>query len=158
MNQEIERKFIVVGDGWRALSEPGIAVEQGYLSASSDGATVRVRLAGEKGWITIKGPTEGISRPELEYEIPSDDAVYLLRNLCLGRIVSKTRYRLGQKGLVWEIDEFSGKNKGLVLAEIELTHEDQAFDKPDWLGKEVSFDSRYFNSALAKNPFSQWEF
>lgn len=158
MKQEIERKFIVTGDGWRAQVDEGTVYEQGYLASSSDAATVRVRLAGEKGILTIKGPSEGISRAEFEYEIPKEEAVYMLRNLCAGRVVSKTRYRLGQSGLVWEIDEFSGANQGLVLAEIELEHEAQNVELPDWLGEEVSLDHRYYNSSLAQTPFSQKDF
>jgi len=157
MKIEIERKFLVAGDGWRAAAGDGVRYEQGYISSGPEKITVRVRLAGERGFLTLKGLTEGISRPEMEYEIPCEEAEYMLRNFCGGRVVSKTRYRLEVNGLCWEIDEFSGKNEGLLLAEIELEIEDQPFEKPNWLGEEVSHDFRYFNVELAQNPFSEWE-
>jgi CYTH domain-containing protein len=151
MKQEIERKFLVTGDGWRAAAGEGSLCCQGYLS-SGEGATVRVRLLGKKAFLTIKGPTQGISRPEMEYEIPVPDAEYMIENLCGGRMISKVRYILNYSGLRWEIDEFHGRHQGLVLAEIELEREDQPFGKPDWLGQEVSHDPLYRNSALARNP------
>jgi adenylate cyclase len=157
MKQEIERKFLVTGDLWRGAAGNGISCRQGYLSSGSSSATIRVRLFGERGFLTIKSPTKGISRQELEYEIPAADADYMLSSLCEGRLVEKTRYILVQNGLRWEIDEFSGGNAGLVLAEIELEREDQPFEKPEWLGKEVSFDPRYFNAVLAVNPFKTWQ-
>jgi CYTH domain-containing protein len=156
MKMEIERKFLVVGDEWRAAADAGRLCEQGYITSGPSGATVRVRRIGEKGFLTIKGPGDGISRPELEYEIPVDEAEYLLKNFCGGRIVSKTRYLIQSEGLVWEIDDFSEKNRGLVLAEIELETAEQVFKKPGWLGQEVSHDPRYFNAALAATPFCQW--
>ncbi|MDD3276586.1 MAG: CYTH domain-containing protein [Kiritimatiellales bacterium] len=156
MTQEIERKFLVTGNGWRTIAEPGISCRQGYISTGGASATVRVRLLGRQGFLTIKGPTKSISRSEMEYEIPAADAEYLLEHLCDGRIVSKTRYILMYKGLRWEIDEFSGDNQGLIMAEIELDREDQPFEKPEWVEREVSFDPRYFNSALARNPFGKW--
>ena len=152
MKQEIERKFLVVGEEWRRAATPGISCRQGYLTDGSIGATVRVRLLGGKGLLTVKGPTTGISRPEMEYDIPSADAEYMMKSLCGGRVISKTRYVLIHNGQCWEIDEFSGENQGLVLAEIELEREDQSFEKPDWLGEEVSFDPRYRNAELARNP------
>ena len=153
MKTEIERKFLVSGDGWRDQAGAGLPCRQGYISSGPDQVTVRVRRIGEQGFLTLKGATEGISRPELEYEIPVDEADYMLQNFCADRIVSKTRYVLEIKGLQWEVDEFSGLNKGLILAEIELESEDQPFERPDWLGEEVSQDSRYFNAALAVNPY-----
>lgn len=156
MKQEIERKFLVNGEGWRKTAGPGTLCCQGYLASGNDGATVRVRLFGKKGFLTIKGPTQGISRPELEYEIPVADADYMLTHLCRGGVLSKVRYILNLNGLRWEVDEFSEGNSGLTVAEIELEREDQPFEKPDWLGQEVSHDPRYRNSALARNPFKSW--
>jgi CYTH domain-containing protein len=152
MKQEIERKFLVMGDGWRKAAAAGLLCCQGYLASGGDGATVRVRLLGEKGFLTIKGPTQGISRPEMEYEIPVPDAEYMLENLCGDRMISKMRYILDYNGLRWEIDEFHGRNQGLILAEIELESENQPFETPDWLGKEVSHDPRYRNAELARRP------
>jgi len=156
MRQEIERKFLVVGNGWRNAAGAGKICCQGYITAAPVGATVRVRLFGEQGFLTIKGPTRGISRPECEYEIPAADAEYMIENLCGNRLVSKKRYTFEISGMIWEVDEFSGSNEGLIVAEIELESEDQPFGKPEWLGAEVTFDSRYTNTALALHPFAQW--
>ncbi len=156
MKIEIERKFLVNGDGWRVMVEKGLPCRQGYISSGSTDVTVRVRRIGDQGFLTLKGATRGISRPEMEYEIPVDDAEYMLQNLCGDRIVSKTRYILEVNDLQWEIDEFDGRNTGLIMAEIELECEDQPFDRPGWLGEEVSHDFRYFNAALASAPFSAW--
>lgn len=157
MKQEIERKFLVNNDGWRAVAGSGISCRQGYITAGSSGATVRIRLLGDQGFLTIKGPSQGISRLEMEYEIPASDAEYMLSHLCNGGIVSKVRYILIHHGMRWEIDEFSGDNEGLTVAEIELEREDQFFDKPGWLGEEVSLDRRYTNAALARHPFFVWQ-
>jgi len=157
MKIEIERKFLVAGDRWRISADSGLLCEQGYISSGPDQITVRVRRIGDQGFLTLKGPTEGISRPEMEYEIPVDEAAFMLKNFCGGRIVSKTRYLAQIDGFTWEIDEFSGENRGLFLAEIELESEEQPFGKPDWLGEEVSHDSRYFNAALASFPFISWK-
>lgn len=150
MKQEIERKFLVTGDAWRSLARTGLACRQGYLSSSTD-ATVRVRLIGGKGFLTIKGRTKGISRAEMEYEIPATDAEYMLDHLCGTRIVSKTRYVLNINGLKWEVDEFHGAHLGLVLVEIELEYEDQPIDLPEWVGEEVSCDYHYTNVFLASH-------
>lgn len=158
MNMEIERKFLVVGDSWRQMAGDGLYCEQGYLSAAPDGATVRVRRMGGRGFLTVKGSTRGVSRIEMEYEIPGEDARAMLENLCGGRTVQKTRYRMHTCGMIWEIDEFFAANEGLVLAEVELENENQSFEAPTWLGQEVSHDPRYFNAALAENPFSRWVF
>jgi CYTH domain-containing protein len=157
MKQEIERKFLVTGAGWRKAAGEGVLCCQGYLaSAAGDGPTVRIRLMGQKAFLTIKGPTRGISRPEMEYEVPVPDAEYMLENLCGDRMISKVRYTLDYNGLRWEIDEFHGRNQGLILAEIELECENQPFEKPEWLGEEVSMDHRYSNSSLARHPFCRW--
>lgn len=156
MNTEIERKFLVVGDAWRACADEGLACEQGYI-ATAGGATVRARLIGGKGVLTLKGRTVGISRAELEYEIPAEEATYMLRNFCGERTVSKRRYLYRVEGICWEIDVFDGANAGLVLAEIELDDEAQTFNRPAWLGEEVSSDPRYYNSSLSMNPYSGWD-
>lgn len=154
MGIEIERKFLVRHDGWRNLAE-GLLYRQGYLTRSP-GCTVRVRIAGEQGYLTIKGATAGISRAEYEYGIPLADATELLE-LCQPPLIEKTRYRIpAAAGLVWEVDEFGGENQGLIVAEIELTDVEQQIELPDWIGSEVSNDSRYFNANLAKQPFSRW--
>ncbi|NOU35799.1 MAG: CYTH domain-containing protein [Kiritimatiellaceae bacterium] len=156
MKQEIERKFLVTGYGWRKTAGDGLSCRQGYITSAPDGATVRVRLLGGKGFLTIKGATQGISRPELEYEIPVAEAEYMIQNLCGGRQIEKRRYTLRIDQVVWEIDEFSGPNAGLILAEIELESENQSFEKPEWLGEEVSHDHRYTNAALARCPIARW--
>lgn len=152
---EIERKFLLKNQQWRDVAGEGCLIRQGYLSDQPE-RTVRVRLSGEQAWLTIKGKTQGIARLELEYPIPVIEAMQLLDQLCLTPLIEKYRYRILQGTLVWEIDEFLGENAGLVVAEIELTAADQHFDRPDWLGDEVSDDSRYFNSALIRQPFSSW--
>ncbi len=157
MKTEIERKFLIVGDRWRTAADAGQHYEQGYILSDPENVTVRIRIAGRQGFLTLKGPTSGISRSEMEYEIPVDEAEAMLENFCGDRVVSKMRYLLKFNGLTWEIDEFSGKNKGLILAEIELETENQPFEIPDWLGEEVSYDPRYFNAALARRPFSEWK-
>ena len=154
MGKEIERKFLVCDEGYRCA--PGEEYRQGYLS-SAQARVVRVRTAGGKGFLTIKGPTVGVTRSEFEYEIPCDDANALLDGLCERPLIEKTRYRVPCAGLTWEVDEFHGDNAGLVVAEVELTGEDQAFEKPSWVGEEVSGDPRYFNSNLFKNPYRNWK-
>lgn len=156
MQQEIERKFLVSGDSWRASAGHGAVCCQGYITSGMSKAVVRIRLVDGRGFLTIKGPAVCISRPEFEYEIPDADAAYMIENFCSGGLVFKTRYTLEACGHRWEIDEFSGLNDGLIIAEIELEFEDQSFEKPVWLGPEVSFDSRYTNASLARNPFSRW--
>ena len=157
MRAEIERKFLVSGDGWREAAGDGVPCCPGYISSDPAGATVRVRLLGGRGYLTVKGPAQGFSRPELEYEIPAADAEYMIENLCGGRVISKRRHTLESGGMHWEIDEFLGTNEGLVLAEIELEREDQPFRRPDWLGREVSHEGCYTNAALAGQPFREWK-
>ena len=154
MAVEIERKFLVADDRWRE-NVMGILFRQGYLSVEPN-RTVRVRLEGEIGKLTIKGRTEGISRSEYEYQIPQQDATELLDNLCLRPLIEKTRYRVQHEGLIWEIDEFYGANEGLIMAEIELESEEAEVPLPDWVGREVSGNPRYYNSSLVKEPFSEW--
>jgi CYTH domain-containing protein len=154
MATEIERKFLVRGDEWRQLAT-GVIYRQGYIASSKD-CTVRVRVAGNQGYLTIKGDTQGISRAEYEYAIPLIDATELLNSLCQQPLIEKTRYRVPWHGVVWEVDEFAGENQGLTIAEVELTDPEQLLDLPDWIGEEVSNDPRYFNANLARHPFSRW--
>jgi len=156
MALEIERKFLVVNDVWRAhpSSDGGVRYTQGYLSRDKT-RTVRVRVAGVQGWLTIKGLSTGATRAEFEYPIPLADAQALL-TLCDTPLIDKTRHTLTHAGTEWEVDEFHGDNAGLVVAEVELATEDQPFERPDWLGEEVTHDARYFNSALIANPFARW--
>lgn len=154
MGQEIERKFLVVGDAWRETAQ-GEVICQGYIP-TQDARTVRVRRVGDRAYLTLKGPAVGLVRPEFEYPIPVDDAQTILDTLCQPPLIEKTRYRLPQGDIVWEIDEFWGDNQGLIMAEVELTRADQVVDLPEWIGVEVSGDSRYHNSNLARYPFSTW--
>ena len=153
MGVEIERKFVPGGDGWRALGQP-LLLRQGYLS-SDPARVVRVRVEGDQAFMTIKGRSVGATRGEWEYPIPLADANELLA-LCAQPLVEKYRRRIAFGGHVWEVDEFIGANQGLVIAEIELDSEDQHFDKPDWIGAEVTGDARYYNSNLVRHPFSTW--
>jgi adenylate cyclase len=154
MSIEIERKFLVCDDGWRSLAQ-GAPLRQGYLSSHPD-RTVRVRIEGSTAMLTIKGRTVGATRGEWEYPIPLDEATLLLDRVCERPIIDKTRYRIAHQGMLWEVDEFHGDNAGLVVAEIELAAEDQPFDKPDWVGAEVTHDSRYFNASLLRHPYKDW--
>ncbi len=152
---EIERKFLVRDDTWRAQVESASLIAQGYLVAEP-GITVRVRRRGDQGFLTIKGAAEGIGRSEFEYQIPLADAQALLRDLCVRPPLEKVRHLIPFAGHLWELDVFAGANAGLVMAEIELTAEDEPFDLPDWAGDEVTGDPRYFNAYLAHHPFSTW--
>ena len=152
MATEIERKFLVTGDEWR--SAPGVLIWQGYLNRDKQ-RTVRVRVAGDKAYLTIKGVSKGATRAEFEYEIPLSEAT-ALRALCDGPIIEKLRRHIPLDGFTWEVDEFFGDNAGLVVAEIELKSEGDVFAKPPWVGQEVTEDARYFNSNLATHPYSEW--
>ncbi len=152
MGTEIERKFLVIGTDWRQA--PGRLLCQGYLNRDKQ-RTVRVRIAGARAWLTIKGVSRGAARAEFEYEIPVPDAEQLLA-LCDGPVVRKIRHSLEHQGFTWEVDEFLEENEGLVVAEIELQAEDQPFDRPAWLGREVTHDPRYFNANLAAHPYREW--
>lgn len=155
MGLEIERKFLVVGDSWRGrgLAQP---MRQGYLCVDPD-RTVRVRLAGERAWLTVKGRSHGSVRSEFEVELPAEDASTMLDELCLQPILAKTRTRVMHGAHTWEVDEFFGENLGLVLAEIELASEHEAIELPEFVGEEVTGDLRYYNSSLLKSPFSRWK-
>lgn len=154
MGVEIERKFLLSGDGWRQLGEP-VLLRQGYLCSDPE-RTVRVRIEGETGALTIKSKGSGVRRGEWEYPIPLPEAQELLDTLCERPLVEKYRRRIEHAGFTWEVDEFLGENAGLVVAEIELPSEDTVFDRPDWIGQEVSGDKRYYNSSLIRFPYSQW--
>lgn len=152
MATEIERKFLLANDGWRAQVCKSTDITQGYLSRGE--TTVRVRKSGAQAWLTIKGPSQGISRREYEYPVPVVDADNILAELCAGQLIEKTRHLVPAGQLTWEIDVFHGRHQGLILAELELPHEAAHFEQPDWLGPEVSTDPRYRNSYLASHPFS----
>ncbi|MDB2627022.1 CYTH domain-containing protein [Schleiferiaceae bacterium] len=156
MAKEIERKFLVAHQAWRESVNTIHVYRQGYLSYDSE-RTVRVRATEVTGYLTIKGITEGLTRDEFEYEIPLADALALLQ-LCERPAIEKKRYIVPNGAHVWEVDVFEGVNEGLVVAEIELGSEDEAFEKPSWLGNEVSGDRKYSNSALSLHPFKDWSF
>ncbi|MDJ0557292.1 MAG: CYTH domain-containing protein [Microcoleaceae cyanobacterium MO_207.B10] len=151
---EIERKFLVKTDAWRNLAS-GEVYRQGYMS-TDNGLTVRVRVVGDRGYLTIKGPSFGNSRSEYEYPIPVKDAQEMLNSLCTSPLIEKTRYKIYDGDFVWEVDEFAGDNQGLIVAEVELNDENQTVELPDWIGEEVSHDKRYTNSNLARNPWKNW--
>jgi adenylate cyclase len=153
-NKEIEKKFLVTSDEWKGNSR-GILYRQGYLSIEP-GRTVRVRLEGKESKLTIKGEKENGAGDEFEYDIPGDEAAYIIDHLCLKPFIEKMRYKFNYMGNTWEIDEFLGENIGLILAEIELSSVNQEFDKPRWIGKDVTGDHKYKNANLVKNPFSKW--
>ncbi len=155
MAKEIERKFLVIGDKWRELAK-GTHYRQGYLNSIKE-RTVRIRTINDKAYLTVKGPTVGVTRMEFEYEIPYNDCVEMLDNLAEQPIIEKTRYKIKVDDLVWEIDEFFGVNEGLIVAEVELKSEEQKFEKPEWIGEEISGDPRYFNSNLVSNPYTTWK-
>lgn len=154
MGIEIERKFLVIGDSWREGAR-GLFYRQGYLSTEKE-RTIRVRIAGSQGFLTIKGESAGAVRAEYEYEIPVADAREMLENLCSRPLIEKTRYSVGFAGMRWEIDEFAGENEGLIVAEIELADERAHIDLPPWTGREVTGDPRYYNSSLARTPYRSW--
>jgi len=151
--REIERKFRVVGEGWR--TDCGVRIRQGYLSTVPE-RSVRVRVAGGRATLTVKGPSEGIARAEYEYQIPVAEAEQMLDRLCVRPLIEKIRHRVDHGGRCWEVDEFVGENEGLVIAEIELDDESQAIDRPAWLGEEVSHDPRFFNASLVRSPYATW--
>jgi len=154
MGVEIERKFLIDPSRWSPQGE-GTLFRQGYLS-SAENCVVRVRLAGDEAFLTVKGATVGVRRLEFEYRIPRDDAVALLNELCGPKNIEKTRYRQRVGDKLWEIDVFHGENDGLIVAEVELRAEDEVFELPEWVLEEVSDDPRYFNSNLMRSPFNSW--
>lgn len=154
MPTEIERKFLVSGSDWRSLGS-AVVYRQGYLVSGSH-HSVRVRVAGDRGFLTIKGASVGITRAEYEYDIPIGEAQEMLDTLCDRPLIEKVRYTIEANGLIWVVDEFMGDNQGLIVAEVELDTADQAIELPAWIGDEVSHDPRYFNSNLAKHSFKHW--
>lgn len=156
MALEIERKYLVAGTGWQTAFAERQYLKQGYLNRDP-ARTVRVRIADDAAWLTIKGRSVGASRLEYEYPIPVADAHEMLHELCAGQgVVEKYRYHVPHGAHVWEVDVFEGENKGLIVAEIELQSPDEAFECPDWLGEEVTHEARYFNSQLAQRPYRTW--
>ncbi len=154
MSKEIERKFLVKPE-FRHLFQNGKLYRQGYLFSDKEKA-IRIRLVDDKGFLAVKSKLSGFTRDEFEYEIPYTDAEYIINSLCYDRIIEKYRSKVLINNLLWEIDNFTGENEGLMIAEIELENEKQYFDLPDWIDKEVTGDIRYYNSNLVKNPFCNW--
>ena len=155
MPVEIERKYLLRNNDWRLQADEGTAYVQGYLIGSKQ-ASVRLRIEGDKAFLNIKSATLSVSRKEYEYPVPMEEAQEILDTLCEAPLIEKTRYFIHQDGLKWEIDEFSGENQGLIVAEVELDSEDQQIELPSWCGKEVSDDPRYYNVSLVKQPYSKW--
>lgn len=156
MAKEIEHKFTVKSNHYKTLAAPTL-YRQGYIP-TQNGMTVRVRIAGEKGFLTLKDKTVGMSRNEFEYEIPVQEARQMLDTMCDKPQIEKYRYVIpAEQGLKWEVDEFLGDNAGLVVAEIEVPTEDTKFSLPEWIGKEVTGDKKYNNSQLYKKPYKEWK-
>lgn len=155
MALEIERKFLVRGDGWRGAVHASRRMRQGYLGAEGGKASVRVRVDDLDARLNIKAAVVGSARAEYDYPMPREDALEILRTLCIG-VVEKTRHLLHHDGSLWEIDEFEGDNAGLIVAEIELDSVDADFARPDWLDEEVTDKQRYYNHALSMHPYRQW--
>ncbi len=154
MAKEIERKFLVNNTAYQTLSKP-VYFHQGYMS-TDPARSVRVRIEGDTAKLTIKGKTKGFTRDEFEYNIPTDEALYMLQHLCLQPTIEKYRYKIQIDQLTWEVDEFLGLNQGLVMAEVELPTEDCPFIKPLWVGTEVTGDTAYYNMSLVNSPFKNW--
>lgn len=155
MGLEIERKFLVINDQWKDSVISESVLKQGYLSLQAN-ATVRVRVDGHQAFLTVKSATTGISRAEFEYSIPVTDAESMLQQIAEKPFVDKIRYKVKCGDHVWDLDLFHGANLGLVVAEVELDHEQESFEMPAWAGQEVSSDSRYRNTNLVSHPFNQW--
>ena len=154
MNKEIERKYLVKSNNWQKLAK-GVFYCQGYIRTSGK-QTVRIRIIGQQGYLTLKGENIGSTRAEFEYPIPITDAREILATLCDRPLIEKIRYKIPQGDLIWEVDEFLGENAGLVIAEVELTDENQEIKLPEWIDRQVT-DPKYYNSNLAKHPYSQWQ-
>ncbi len=152
---EIERKFLVQNDSWRQQVIDQSRLQQGYL-CTQENATVRVRIGKGRAILNIKSATDGIRRSEFEYPIPLQDGEALLATVARKPIIDKIRYRVRHGDHVWDLDVFEGENRGLVVAELELTSENETFDKPPWAGEEVSGDPRYYNASLISHPYSRW--
>jgi adenylate cyclase len=155
MALEIERKYLVISDKWRTDVISESAMKQDYIANVSN-ASVRVRVSGEEARLTIKGPTRGISRSEYEYPIPIQDALEILHHHVSGALIEKIRYKVRCGEHVWDLDVFEGENKGLIVAEVELSSVDERFQMPEWAGEEVSSDKRYNNASLVTHPYCDW--
>ena len=155
MGKEIEKKFLIKNENFKKLTT-GVLCIQGFLSTTKE-RVVRVRVMGEKAYLTIKGISKGATRTEFEYEIPVSDAQLMLDELCKKPIIKKYRYKIPIGELMWEVDVFLEKNEGLIVAEVELPYENKIIEFPDWIGKEVTGDQKYYNSNLIKNPYSTWK-
>ncbi len=153
-NLEIERKFLVIGDDWRAGASSHV-IRQGYI-LTSETTSLRVRLLDDKGFLTVKSDLRELTRHEFEYEIPVEDAVTLLDRICPSPKIEKVRHIVEFGGMTWEIDEFTGLNSGLIVAELELTAPDQGYDRPLWIGPEVSAEPQFLNAQLVNKPFCEW--
>lgn len=156
MATEIERKFLLRNDTWRLHAHDAQRLRQGYLNNEMR-CSIRVRTSADKAWLNIKSVTIGAQRDEYEYEIPLEDGDRMLDTLSLKPLIEKVRYFVEAGGHTWEIDVFEGDNAGLVVAEIELEHADEPFERPDWLGEEVTHDIRYYNTSLSRHPYKQWD-
>ena len=156
MGQEIERKYLVANERWRRQAGPGTLYVQGYLSVDPE-RSVRVRIAGGKAALTVKRHTTSSICDEFEYQIPAEDADRMLDSICIKPLIEKTRHVLQDGKLKWEIDKFSGENRGLIIAEVELEDDQREIVTPDWVGEEVTDDPRYFNINLVRRPYSEWE-
>ncbi|AGA33047.1 adenylate cyclase [Thioalkalivibrio nitratireducens DSM 14787] len=154
MAKEIERKFRILNDSWRSEVQASQPMRQGYLCGNTR-ASVRVRVSGDRATLNIKSATLGVERSEFEYPVPLDDARVLLDELA-GAIIEKSRHELRHGDHLWEIDEFAGLNQGLIVAEVELGDAKESFARPGWLGEEVSHDPRYYNTELARHPYTRW--
>jgi adenylate cyclase len=155
MALEIERKYLVVNDKWREAIVSESTMKQGYL-ANVPNASVRVRVSGKEARLTIKGRNKGISRDEYEYSIPLRDAEEILKHHIAGAVIEKVRYRVKCGDHIWDLDLFTGANQGLMMAEVELSSEEEEFQMPEWAGEEVSSDSRYYNASLSSHPYCGW--
>jgi adenylate cyclase len=155
MATEIERKFLVLNDDWRKLATHKKIMKQGYFAGGGK-ASIRIRISGDAANINIKSATLGVTRKEYEIPLPFDDASEMLEQLCEKPVIEKTRYYVPYGNHVWEVDEFRGDNAGLVVAEVELDETDETFERPSWLGEEVSHDTRYYNVCLVKHPYKDW--
>jgi adenylate cyclase len=153
---EVEHKFLLANDGWRAQVGRSETFIQGYLS-SDPSCSIRVRICGERAWLNIKSATPGTQRHEFEYAIPLTDAEEMIRTVCRRPLIEKIRHFIAIDRHTWEIDEFLGDNAGLIVAEIELATSGEAFSKPAWLGAEVSDDLRYYNNSLVSHPYNSWK-
>ncbi|MGR8932772.1 MAG: CYTH domain-containing protein [Gammaproteobacteria bacterium] len=153
---EVEHKFLLANERWRKEISRSETFIQGYLSSDA-GCSIRIRICGERAWLNIKSATPGAQRLEFEYAIPVSDAQDIAQHLCRRPLIEKTRHFLVNDGHTWEIDEFSGDNQGLIVAEIELSETGEAFTKPEWLGAEVTDDLRYYNNNLVSHPYNRWK-